>query len=1275
MSHRFHLSLLLTLFPGLLAGCGTNGSPAAPDASGTQDAGSVTDRVDAGEAIDRVTVVEDIAAPPVDTAPPPTCARFDFLGLMNNQILRVSDDADQNCANGFARPVQLVTNAPDGTPVQLYVNGRETATATVAGLTVRFNNVSLDVGATSVLEVRQAEVAQACQSVSVSVNCALPRCQITQPDHAALNLADSVNSAGPFTTRFNVETDIEEGREVSLVINARDPLRAAVVGGVATFSNIELAPDGMFRVRANCTNAASLTGTSAETVFTVDSTPPTLQMQRPMMNTTFGVSSDTNTLVAGVQFRVCGRSDALGQPLCASIDGAAPTCSPAATTDTCVELTCPSGGAPFDVNVAVTDVAGNPTRQTITGLRCQSSLPSVRLVAPQAYDPSDATTVLNASRDRDPMTPGLQTDVVACTDRASGSASLVLNDDTTPMATVMVGPTAAGDPCATLGMGFIGIARFPRVTLPETFPARTNPDAPSPAGPSIQAAITDAEDTGVSAPSLLYVDSIAPVGGVLGARRVVTASPSCAAIFGPTETDGSASADVRVVSDTYPVTLTLTRDGEMPTTLTLTNSTEAGGVGTFASVRFRAGRTGLSMTTADPAGNTLTTTASCSVEVGNPPQITFASPRAGAVFNTSAPVDVTLNTADVPAGSTVTLTVGTTTPLRETVATPGSVTFRSVTLPEGDAVTLTATVTRPDGATATTVVTVAVDTRAPTSVVGLAGAVPTTPASARRAGTVRLSWSDGSDPTSTGGTRAVTRYEIRRASTPVTVANFATATLVTTATRPGAPGAAGTADVTGLQLERAHYFGVRAFDAAGNASATVSAIGPITLNLARTTISDSTFGLGSEISGGYDVNGDGFADVVAATGPTATAGSGGIARVYFGSATGLSSTNYAEFRGNAALRFGLSATSIGDVNGDGRGDILIGEPGPNMTPFTAGSAYVYFGRANWRLAPSSYTTLEADVTISGGTGDFANALLGSTTTRVGDFNGDGINDIAVGAQTAAYSQGATSVASRGAVCVFLGRTTLPRTLSPNQADVVIRNATTDSFLGRFVAGGGRLLGNDTTEEILVGIGSASTAGAMAVIAGREVTSRVTIDVTGTTDASVFYRRGDATLGNRQFLVAGVGDVNGDGRGDMAVSAGTGQGVVSLLFGNANGGLDSETRVYGVGLASTDVFGARVASIVGPWQPRPSLLVPAPTAADLVCASGGYQGGDPRLYTLPGRAAWTSVTSSASEYTPFITGTSAQPMTAANWVGDVDGDGYPDLAFGQAAGASSITILR
>ena len=141
MSHRFHLSLLLTLFPGLLAGCGTSGSPATADASGTQDAGSVTDRVDAGAVIDRVMVVEDIAAPPVDTAPPPACARFDFLGLMNNQILRVSDDADQNCANGFSRPVQLVTNAPDGTQVQLYVNGRETATATVAGLTVRFNNV------------------------------------------------------------------------------------------------------------------------------------------------------------------------------------------------------------------------------------------------------------------------------------------------------------------------------------------------------------------------------------------------------------------------------------------------------------------------------------------------------------------------------------------------------------------------------------------------------------------------------------------------------------------------------------------------------------------------------------------------------------------------------------------------------------------------------------------------------------------------------------------------------------------------------------------------------------------------------------------------------------------------------------------------------------------------------------------------------------------------------------------------------------------------------
>ena len=655
----------------------------------------------------------------------------------------------------------------------------------------------------------------------------------------------------------------------------------------------------------------------------------------------------------------------------------------------------------------------------------------------------------------------------------------------------------------------------------------------------------------------------------------------------------------------------------------------------------------------------------------------FTSPRAGATFNTSTPVTVTLSTVDVPVGSTVTLRVGMGTPVTGTVAAGGTVTFNNVTLPEGDAVSLTATVTLTGGTTATSTIAVVVDTRAPTSVTTLTGAVPATPASARRAGTIRLSWRDGSDPNPAGGTRAVARYEIRRASAAVTAANFAMASLVATTARPGTPGGANTADVTGMQLEQAHYFGVRAYDAAGNASPDVTSVGPVTINLTRATISAMASGLGSEISGGFDTNSDGFADVLVATGVTSILGSGGIARLYLGSATGLSTTSYVEFRGDAAQRFGLTATSLGDVNGDGRGDIIIGEPGPNSAPFTAGTAYIFFGRASWRLAPSAYMTSEADVTLTGGTGDFANALFGSTTARVGDFNGDSVNDIAVGAQTARYSQGATSVDNRGAVCVFFGRTTWPRTLSPNAANVIVRNGTTDNFLGRFLVGGGRVMGNDNLEDLLVGMGSTSAPGAAAVIAGRNAATTTTVDVTAMPDATVFYRPGNATYGNRQFIVAGVGDVNGDGRGDMAVATGTGQGTVFLHFGNAAGRFDPEVRVSGVGLLTNDVFGARLASITQPTQPRPSLLVPSPTAADLVVGSNNYQAGDPRLYTFTGRSAsvWATTTSSTADYVTSITGTSSQPMTAVNWVGDVDGDGYPDMAFGQPSGANSVTLVR
>lgn len=1260
MSNRFAQGFLLAALAAAMTGCPDN--PPTPDARVDVPG----DRDVVNELPEDVPGDADADTPddgPRDTGPEtsmPTCGDTRFVRPMADAVLGIADDSDRDCSNGFTSNVQVSTNAPRGTMLVLEINGRTAGMAEVNGSIVTFSNVMFDTGGMQTLEVRVEGTMMSCATATVTVNCNRPRCQITAPSRSTLNEADNATPGMPFTTGFTVATDIEEGREVELFVsNSTFPRRAAVMGGMAQFRNVPLSPDGMYRVRAVCTNRAGNTGMSAESTFTVDSMPPMLTVARPMMGSTIGVSADSNAMMPGVQYQVCGRSSEVGQEFCAAQGGAMPTCAMVASTsaDTCVELTCPTGNAPFSIEVTTRDEAGNVTRRTVSDLRCQSMLPSVRIVAPLAYDAMNRATILNVSRDADPMRAGFQTDVVACTDRSSGMASLFFNGETmTPaVAPVAVMPTAMGDPCASLGMGFVGIARFSRVTIPDTLPAPSRPTDMVPPNPTIQVVVTDGGDTGRSPPVQLYVDSGLPTVSILSCG--ITVTPGM---------DGTGTSDIDVTSDTYPVTLTLSRTGSMPTSLTLTAPSLPAGRGRFMAVRFQPGITNLTASATDPAGNTFTTTAPCTVEVGNPPMLAFTSPTPGQVFSTSATTNVTLR-SDAPVGTVVSLTVGSAPAVMSTVAAGGTVTFSNVMLPQGDAVVLTAvTASVPGRGVGRASVTVTVDTQAPTAPTMLAVAVPSTPQAARRAGTVRLSWVDGSDPAPGGGTRPVTRYELRYGTLPITDANFSMAIPITASATPGSPGAANQVDVMGLRLGRPYYFAMRSVDRGGLFSPVVGTTTPLTIDLVRDTLTDVPIALGSDVAGGFDVNGDAYADVVVGSGATSGVWAG-VARIYFGSATGLSATRYTEFRGSAANRFGSSVASLGDVNGDGLGDVAIGEPGPlAASSLGPGAVYVFFGRRSWNPATTPYLPASADVTLGGGTGEFATASFGFALGRVGDFNGDGLNDIMASAPQSA---------SRGAVLIFFGRTTFPSSITPAAANVIIRNNTMETLFGRTLAGIGRVVGNDTREDLAVGYGSVSNQGFAAVFAGRAAPAPIALTLT----EAAFVRAGVTTPANNlgQFGVGGPGDINGDGRADFVVgTVGRGPGSVALYFGDTSGGLTAGPTIDSPlsSMAVGDVFGTRIASVVTPSALRPSLLVPSPIGADLLVGSNGYNGADPRIHIFTGRANWTGLTSIQSDQQVSFTGAASQPLSAAVWLGDVDGDGAPDAALARST-AGTVIVLR
>ena len=135
--------------------------------------------------------------------------------------------------------------------------------------------------------------------------------------------------------------------------------------------------------------------------------------------------------------------------------------------------------------------------------------------------------------------------------------------------------------------------------------------------------------------------------------------------------------------------------------------------------------------------------------------------------------------------------------------------------------------------------------------------------------------------------------------------------------------------------------------------------------------------LGYAVSGAGDVNGDGFADLIAG-GLTLNIweASKGIARVY----SGTDGTVLYTFFGTPHSWLGYSVSGAGDVNGDGFDDLIVGSPLDK--PNDLGSVRVISGKDG--------TTLQFHL----GKADFD--LFGVAVSGVGDVNGDGFADIMVG---------------------------------------------------------------------------------------------------------------------------------------------------------------------------------------------------------------------------------------------------------------------------------------
>lgn len=222
-------------------------------------------------------------------------------------------------------------------------------------------------------------------------------------------------------------------------------------------------------------------------------------------------------------------------------------------------------------------------------------------------------------------------------------------------------------------------------------------------------------------------------------------------------------------------------------------------------------------------------------------------------------------------------------------------------------------------------------------------------------------------------------------------------------------------------------------------------------------------------------------------------------------------------------RAGEAVAAAGDVNGDGRGDVVIGAPlADNNGRAASGSAYVVFGR------PGPATVDLANLGAGGFRIDGASTTqqVGTSVAGAGDVNADGRADVIVGSFW--YSQAYVIFGKSGAAGVDLA------SLGTRGFRVVSHYG---EVLGRSVGGAGDV-NRDGYADVIVGAPEAdnsgeSYSGSAYVVFGSAHPADVMVNQPPFDGFRIDGAEDDDRAGDS---VAGQGDVNGDGRPDIIVGA-------------------------------------------------------------------------------------------------------------------------------------------